>query len=239
MKSFSTILLCIFTLTKSYGQRPFIFKSDIGEQSVQVNGKAYLIDSIGVRIKTHYPLLDTLVFLTESANSKQPILCNFKPDSLYFISAACCGSLHLVEASQLINDSLKYWDYETDFDKIQNQLMVKPFISIRTIVKPKDTIYAWHADAACMTECNPITNKPWSLGVPPKCFYWSNITYVQFFKTNPLMPTHQDTDMEEFLGIKNIVELNHIAFILFDEEKFMITYDEKKNAVSINYDNTK
>lgn len=217
-------------------QRHFTLITSIGTQSVQVNGTIYQVDSNGIRIKTNYPQLDTLIFKSDVANVNDPILCNFKPDSTYAVSVACCGSLDLIKASRLNNDSLKYWDPETDLEKIHNQLMVKPFLSISTKQKTKDSIYAWHADAACNTEHKLISTKPWQLGIPPKCFYWSNITYLLFFKTNQQLPPHKKTDTEEFLGIDNIVVLKSIGFILFDEEKFMLTYDEKKNEVSITYE---
>lgn len=210
--------------------------SAVGSTVVKVNGKQYPIDSNGIKIKTNYPRFDTLFFLVDDPHFDRPVLCNFKPDTTYSVSGACCGSLDIVPASKLRNDSLEHWDIENDFDKIQNQLLDMPFISIRTLKKPKDSIYAWHADAACMTEHKTIDTKPWQLGVPPKCFYWSNITTIQFFKTDPAMAAHEPTALEDFLSIDNIVELAHLSFRLFDNQRFVIVYDERKNLPVLKYE---
>lgn len=204
--------------------------------AVKINGKEYHVDSIGTKIKTRYPKFDTLVFLANAPNINIPVICNFKPDSIYTVSVACCGSLDIIPASKFRNDSLYLWDFEKDFDKIQDQLMDKPFISIRTKNNPKDSIYAWHADAACITEHRLINSKLWQLGVPPKCFYWNNITTILLFKTDHSMPTHPKTDLEEFLSIDNIVKLTEVSFRLFDNERLVIIYDEKKNRAVLQYE---
>lgn len=230
--------LTFYFLTDTYccSQSDFTLNSVIGSTTVKINGIQYHVDSIGTKIKTNYPKFDTLFFLADAPNTNIPIICNFKPDTLYTISVACCGSLDIIPASKFKNDSLSLWDFEKDFDKIQNQLMDKPFISIRTLKNPKDSLYAWHADAACMTEHKLINSTLWRLGVPAKCFYWNNITTIQFYKTDYKMAKHEKTDLEEFLQTKNIVELTSISFRLFDNERFVITYDEKSNSVKIEYE---
>lgn len=230
--------MTIFFLTGTYcySQKKFTLKSPIGAMTVKINGKQYQVDRIGTKIKTNYPMFDTLVFLADAPNINRPIICNFKPDTVYNISGACCGSLDIIPASKFTNDSLSLWDFENDFDKIQNQLMDRPFISIRTLNNPKDSIYAWHADASCGTEHKIIHAELWRLGVPPKCFYWNNITTIQFFKTDKTIPKHETTDLEEFLSIDNIVELTDISFRLFDNERFVIVYDEKNNKVALQYE---
>lgn len=210
--------------------------SAIGSTTVKINGKQYHVDSIGTKIKTNYPMFDTLVFIEDAPNINRLIICNFKPDTIYTISHACCLSLDIIPASKFRNDSLFLWDSEKDFDKIQNQLMDKPFISIRTLKNPKESIYAWHADAACETEHKIIHVELWRLGVPQKCFYWSNITTIQFFKTDRTIPKHKTTDLEEFLSIDNIVELTDLSFRLFDDERFVIVYDEKNNKATLQYE---
>jgi hypothetical protein len=211
--------------------------SGIGKEIiVLVNGKQYTIDSSGTDIHTNHPKFDTLIFKTPSPGANEPILCNFKPDSIYTVSIACCGSLDIIQKSKFEKDSLLFWDYDKDFEKIQNQLMDKPFISIKTKNNPKDSIYAWHADAACMTEHKLITTKLWRLVGPPKCYYWNNITTILFFTTNNKLPAHEETDLEEFLSIKNIVELTSISFRLFDNERFVLIFDEKNKSVKLEYE---
>lgn len=232
------LMLSIFLLNGMYcfSQKNFTLKSEIGSMAVKINGIQYQLDSIGTKINTKFPTFDTLVFLEDGSNSHTPIICNFKPDSAYTISFACCGSLDVFPTSKQKNDSLSLWNYDTDFYKIQNELMDQPFISIKTLNHPKDSIYAWHADAACETEHRIINKTLWKLGIPPKCFFWSNITYIQFFKTDHTIPKHKKTDLEEFLDIDNIVELTSISFRLFDDERFVIIYDEKKNQATLQYE---
>lgn len=232
------LILTIFYLNVTYcfSQKQFTLNSSIGSTTIKINGIQYQADSIGTKIKTNYPKFDTLVFLGDVPNINRPIICNFKPDTVYTISVACCGSLDIISVSKFKNDSLSIWDLEEDFDKIQNQLMDRPFISIRTKRNPKDSIYAWHADAACMTEHKIINSSLWRFGIPPKCFYWNNITTFQFFKTDDKLPKHEETDLEEFLQIKNIVELSSISFRLFDNERFVIIYDENSNNIKLEYE---
>jgi len=149
---------------------------------------------------------------------------------------ACCGSNDIIPTSKLHNDSLKYWDYEKDFDKIQNQVWDKPFISIRTKSSPQDSIYAWHADVACGTEHKVISTELWRLGVPPKCFYWNNITYIVFFKKSEGNRTLKEEQTSEFLGFKNIEILASISFRLFDNERFVIIFDEENKTVKLEYE---
>ncbi|MCL2132050.1 MAG: hypothetical protein FWH36_06330 [Lentimicrobiaceae bacterium] len=232
MKTVLLFLLFLITKTCCYSQDKFTLNSIVGLQTIQINGREYLIDSIEMKIKTNYPKFDTIVF---TSYNDVPIICNFKPDTVYSITGACCAELDIIPESKLKNDSAFTWD-EDDLDKIHNQFLDKPFISIRTKKNPKDSIYAWHADAACETEHRLINSSLWRLGVPPKCFYWSNITTIQFFKTDNKMPNHEKSDLEEFLGINNIIELTSISFRLFDNERFIIIYDKKKSIAKIIYE---
>jgi hypothetical protein len=236
MRLFLISAIILLAVSSRASQNQFLLTSPFGKQRVQVNGIKYLIDSIGTRIVTNYPKFDTLCFLSQGPRLIEPILCNFKPDSSYCIAPACCGSLDIIPMSKLVNDSLRFWKLETDLPKIQKQLMDKPYISIRTKPSPKDSVYAWHSDAACKTEYKLITDDLWRLGVPPKCFYWSNVTTIQFFKIDNSLPAHEVTDFEEFLGIKNIVELTSISFRLFDNERFVLIYDESINSVTLEYE---
>lgn len=230
------ILATILNASTLFSQSKFSLSSQVGHQTILLNGKKYSIDSIGTKIKTRYPKFDTLVFLRESDNSGIKIICNFKPDSSYCITYACCGSLDIIPKSKFKCDSLKYWDGEKDFDKIQNQFLDKPFLSIKTKEQPKDTIYAWHSDAACMTENKVINTDLWRLGVPPKCFYWSNITSILFFKTDARSKQKRNKDVEELLDKKNVVELATIYLRLFDNQRFILTFDEQKRTVKIAYE---
>tara|TARA_B100000780_G_scaffold259592_1_gene210754 strand:+ start:1942 stop:2616 length:675 start_codon:yes stop_codon:yes gene_type:complete len=218
-----------------YGQEQFELKSKIGLQNVSVNGVDYMVDSIGKKISTNYPEFDTLTFKSDSQNLDSPIICNFKPDTTYILSMACCGSFDIIPMSKYNCDSLKYWDFEKDFDKIQNQFMDKPFISIKTEGNSNDTIYAWHADAACETEHHVLGKELWRLGVPPKCFYWNNITAVVFFKKSTINNTPQEEETAKLLGFDNIEILTSITFRLFDDQRFVLILNEDTQNVKIKY----
>ncbi len=230
------ILAVISNLSALFSQNEFLLASQAGYQTILLNGKKYNIDSAGTKIKTKFPNFDTLTFLTETANSNVAVICNFKPDSCYFITFSCCASLDLIPKSKFKCDSLKHWDGEKDVEKLKNQLLDKPFISIRTRNVPKDSIYAWHSDAACITEHKLINTDLWRLGVPPKCFYWTNITPILFFKTDANSKQKRNKDVEEFLGKKSVIELATIYLRLFDNQKFILTFDEQKKSVQIAYE---
>ncbi len=236
MKQILLTLLIILFYSIGYSQQNFVLTSHVGIHKISINGIIYFTDSIGVKIPTNYPIFDTLIFKAEFPGSNSPIICNFKPDTIYTISMACCGSRDIIPLSKFENDSLKYWDLEKDFDKIQNQFMDKPFISIRTRKKPQDSIYAWHADAACRTEHNLISTDLWKLGVPPKCFYWNNITSIVFFKKSKINETIQEKHSGEFLGFDNIKILSNISFRLFDNERFVLIFDYENKAVKLEYE---
>jgi len=235
MKTILFLLIFLITSAYCYSQNKFTLNSVAGLQTIQINGKQYSIDSIGIKIKTNYPKFDTIVFISLY---NIPILCNFKPDSIYSIIGACCAELDIVPTSKLSNDSLYIWDIEIegDYERIQSHLMDKPFISIRTKKNPKDNIYAWQETFTCMPQYKLINSNLWSIDTSPRSFYWSNIMTIQFFKTDNKMPSHQETELETFLGIKNIVELSSISFRLFDDERFIITFDEKNMHTELTYE---
>jgi hypothetical protein len=230
------IVFSILNCSTLFSQKKFHIESQVETQTILVNGKKYRIDNIGTKISTRFPNFDTLVFQTESANSKMQLVCNFKPDSSYVITYACCGSLDIIPKSKFNCDSLKYWTVENDFGEIQNNFLDKPYLSIRTKKAPKDSVYAWHADAACITQHQLIGTDLWKLGVPPKCFYWSNITAILFFKTDAKSNQNRSQYVEEFLDKKNVIELATIHLRLFDNQKFILTFDEDNNTVKLTYE---
>ncbi len=229
-------VILIFITVATQAQNQFTLKSRVGSMQVRVNGQEYFVDSIGTQINTQYPGFDTLIFLAEGPNSEEPVFCNFKPDSVYAVSLACCGSLDLFPASRFEYDSLFLWDYREDFGRIQNHLMDRPFLSIRTKHPPTDSLYAWHADASCITEYKMIDTATWQLGVPPKCFYWTNITYIRFFKQDERLASKEESHTGELLDIPNVVELSSIAIRLFDNERFVIVYNERTNQITLEYE---
>lgn len=229
-------LIAVINISALFSQKKFLLLSHAGIRDVLINGKKYKIERTGISIKTLYPKFDTLSFLSGAANQNDKIICNFKPDSSYVISGACCGSLDIIPQSRFNCDSLKYWDGEKDFEKIQNLFLDKPYLSVRTRKPPADSLYAWHADAACVTAHSLIDTSLWKLGIPPKCFYWNNITPILFFKTDALSQQKRNDDVAEFLDKKNVIELTTIYLRLFDNQKFILTFDEETRSVKLSYD---
>lgn len=217
------------------GQKPFRIASATGPQMIKLNGQKYRVDSTGIMLHTQFSRFDTLSFCGENPNVNDPILCNFKPDSSYTIIQACCGSLDIVSSAKW---KLLEWNGEYDENYLlqtQLQLMDRPYLFIKTKRPPKDSLYAWHNDPACETSHHLIHTDPWPLGVPPKCYYWSNITYITFFKTDSKSTEERNNTLEEFLGLENVVELGHVGLRLFDDQKFLLTFDERKRAIRVGY----
>lgn len=238
MKSTLLLVLVLMLSEICTGEKMFYIACSVEKTEITVNGIKYSIDSTGSKIPTNFPKFDTLVFVAEFPERpgfNRSIICNFRPDSSYTIQEACCRSFDIIPSSKLKNDSLNIWDYDEDFNKIQNQLMDKPFISIRTVHPPKDSIFAWHADISCFSENRHVDTTLWELGVPIKCYFWNNITTIVFYKTDDNLPDHEETVMEEFLGKDNIVELKEITFRLFDNERYVMTFDEESNTIKLEY----
>jgi hypothetical protein len=230
MKRVFAIAWILFAAINCCAQKQFTLSSGVGNTTISINGKNYQLDSASAEIPTHYPRFDTLIFRDRE---NTPILCNFKPDSSYIVIGACCGSFDIVNTSKLRNDSLQYWSPFENIEKIHTALMDKPFISIRTKVAPTDSIYAFHEDAACNGKYKRIDTTLWRPGVPPKCVYWTNVTTITFVAQKK---EEVDTDLEEFLGLSSAARLCSVSFRLFDDERFLLIYDEHKNSVELTYE---
>jgi len=234
MKRFFLVLILILIVTFCYSKNKFNLSSSVGEQKILINGNEILIDSLEKNICTNYPKFDTLVFISEVSNSNEKIICNFKPDSSYTITYACCESLDIIPNYKLKNGDLNISSSEQNTEKIQETLIDKPYILIKT-KKTRNNLYVWIADVSCDNEYKEIKSGFCDLGVPKKCLYWSNVTTIMFFKTDKKLLKHDKTYLEEFLNLNNIVELASISYRLFDDERFIIYFDEKSNKAEIKY----
>jgi len=129
-------------------------------------------------------------------------------------------------------------------ETIQYALMDMPSITFKIKTgNKKDSIYAWYQDHACFPSFKWIDEKGWDYGSPVKCFYWSNISAFTFFKSK----ADYSKDLNEFGIIEDIFpedqegyeHLGTIYVRLFDDEKFMITYDVKKKRIKLAYNKGK
>ena len=238
-----TKLIIVFIIslpTFLVGQNNFNLNSEVGDSLwVEVNGQKFCLTKEEINIRTHYPQFDTLRFISEASNSNDKIICNFKPDSSYSIAGACCASLDIIPSSKLKNDSLKIWfeEYETNFPKIQKLLLDKPFVSMKIGTENSETIYGWYVDLACFPQFKRLSTEKWEYGVPQKCFYWNNISPFIFFKSSVNYESNENGVVEDIYPENEEIEiLAEIQVRLFDNERFILTYDPETKKVKLEYE---
>lgn len=247
MKKVLLILFVGVLAHVGFGQKHFKIKSSVNKPiEIKVNGKVYTIDSTYQEIETHYPEFDSLILTWEKRNTtKDPIICNFKPDSTYSIYHSCCASLDIYPTSEVEHDSIKNWDFEEDFDKIQSLMLDHPKFTFTTNGELNDSIYAWYVDYACMPSFNLVDKKGWDYGSPIKCYYWTNISSFRFFNIQKDFSKFQDengivNDVYPDNELSNTYKLlGQISVRLFDNKSYIINYDIKTNKVSLYYDKLK
>ncbi len=245
MKYLIALLLSGF-LTYGFSQKTFKVNSNAGRKiSIKINGHEYnTIDSSYRTITTASSVFDTLQISGGANSYETKILCDFKHDSSYTFILACCGSIDIVPSWKLSYDSLKIWseqmdtNYEAAHFKFQSWFMDHPKITFR--IKngsAKDSIYAWYSDHACFPSFKLIDENGWKYGSPIKCYYWSNISFFEFFKTKAIYD-------EKFIN-QGIIEdhfpdysekLGVIATRLFDDGWYSITYDLKTRQIILTQD---
>lgn len=231
-------LIIVFGSAISYGQKTFTLQSSIGDGfPVEINGRTYTVNSDELRINTNYPDFDTLAFLNEGPDHSRKVLCNFKPDSSYSLTVACCGSLDIAPAYKLQIDQLLFWDDEKDDGKIQALLLDRPHISLQLTREPDRPVYGWYADMACFTRYKQLTTDKWEYGTPEKCFYWSNVSTFLFFESENACPDgwNQQGECEEYPD-ESITVLGSVTYRLFDNERFILSYDPMLKKVSLAYE---
>lgn len=222
----------LFLPAGAFGQS-FYLQSAVGSDlPVRINGAVYVLDSSYTSVPTYYPLFDTLTFVHEGTDEAFSVLCNFHPDSSYTVIHACCGSLDLVTSRKACDKRLREWseNYDTESDKIQQVLMDRPSFILQLENGTKaDSIYGWYSDHACFPQFRLLDNTGWAYGEAIKCFYWSNISYFEFFKSS--------ADYRSFMNEAGIVEdvypdfpdtvehLGHVAVRLFDDAWYVVSYD--------------
>lgn len=212
----------------------FRINSEMGSQRVCINQQWYGIDSNFQEIPTLSGDFDRV----QNSERPLPIYCNFEPDSSYTLSLACCGSMDIYPSWKLQSDSLKHWDYEEDFDKIQSLLLDRPQFTLRLEnPNPADTIYGWNADYACFTKFNRLNENGWFLGSPEKCFYWTNIACIQFLKSDLDFSSQWNAEehcYEDFPGEPDQMELLETILVrIFDDASYIISYDVLKGTATI------
>lgn len=238
MKTIIYLFILFLASDFCYAQHHFKINSVVGDSVfIKINGDSLNLNSEYKLAQTNFPKFDTLLFLNNGAIYKE-IICNFKPDTNYSVSRACCSSLDIIPSSKLKNDSLQLWDYEEDLSKIQNVLMDRPFISMKIVNCSNDTIYGWYVDLACFAEIKKLEEQKWDYGVPMKCFYWTNISTFLFFKSkiDYVSQYNENGIYENYPEYEDIKILGDISVRLFDNESFILTFDCETNKVSIEYD---
>ena len=59
---------------------------------------------------------------------------------------------------------------------------------------------------------------------------------ISFIKQDNTRTNHQKTDLEEFLEKDNLTELAKIYFRLFDDQRFILIFDEENKSIEIKYE---
>ncbi|MBX2947734.1 MAG: hypothetical protein KF704_00530 [Crocinitomicaceae bacterium] len=236
MKAISYLIIILSTAL-SYGQKTFTIQSAIGDGfPVEINGRTYRINSTEIHISTNYPNFDTLAFLNEGPDQFMKVLCNFKPDSNYSLTVACCGSMDIVPTHKLQTDKLLFWDNEEDHEEVQALLMDKPHISLQLTQASEQPVYGWYADMACFTRYKQLTTTKWEYGTPEKCFYWNNVSTFLFFESENTCPDGWNEQGEcEAYPDEAITVLGSVTYRLFDNERVVISYDPVSKKISLAY----
>lgn len=229
----------LFISLHGIAQTTFRLASSWSEHEITVNGQVYTIDSVGITIETHYPGFDTLVL---PFSSNIPILCNFKPNREYLIVPACCATLDVVpkeKEQQLVQSGGWLEDDYEDMSRIQDYLMDQPTFSVGLTRPASDSIFFWSADYACEPKIVPVTETPVNYGSVYKCFYWSNITFLQFYSSFEPREFMTGTDGLRYDYLPNFEEIEDrgtIAVRLFDDHHFNVELNSETCEIYLRYD---
>ena len=242
MRKISYLLLFLLISFIGVGQNSFKINSPLADTVyISINGTKYLVDSNFQTIQTNFPDFDTLVFIDNGARS---IIANFKSDSLYSIFYACCANYDIVPAPRLEKLLRMNWDYEENFNEIQELMLDKPRISFKVKNQTDvDFVYAWYVDYACFPRFKLIDDVGWNYGTPEKCFYWSNISSFEFFTTYAYLEDIKDENgvVHDYFPVEydDFKSLNSIHTRLFDNNEYLIEYDLNTGAIKLDYFNPK
>lgn len=231
-------LIIVFSAATSYCQKTFTIQSAIGEPfPVTINGTKYNLNNTETIVQTNYPGFDTLLFPGIVLDDDFKVICNFKPDSGYSLINACCGIMDIVPTRKLQSDKLLFWDNEESYEEMQALLLDRSQISLRLTQASERPVYGWYADRACFTRYKQLTTTKWEYGTPNKCFYWNNVSTFLFFESENACPDelNQQGECEEYPD-ETITVLGSVTYRLFDNERFILSYDPLSKKVSLAYD---
>lgn len=237
-----SVILLLPALT--FGQKQFKIKSATGRSvTIKINSDTISFDSTYVTINTNYPAFDTFSFLAGGPNGPFPSICNFKADSAYSVIYACCGSLDIVPSWKMNVLKKNDWDYVDN--EYQEMLMDRPKFTLKvTNAKSQDSIYGWYSDAACFPVFKLLSEKGWYYGSAIKCYYWNNFSDFVFFTSdgNYSNDLNENCEIEDVYAYPNeseednIQNLGRICVRLFDNDRYIITYDAESGEVKLEED---
>lgn len=233
MKFYYFLCFVSFSYLQGFAQDSFRINSTINHSiPLKINGKAYTIGKDFTEIAVSNEAFYELVFLNRKSDSSKITLCNFKPNTDYSIIIACCATLDIVPSSK-INDQLKSWwnnDTDDNFYEIQNHLLDKPELYFDILNLDHDFIYGWNMDWSCTPEIVKLTGGLQHYGVPIKCYYWTNMNTVSFFKASKEAFNFGEDMLPDY---EKIEVLKHINFRIFDNNSYVITYNMRLDTISI------
>ncbi len=229
--------------------------SGLEKMEIVINGNSYFIDTLyNTIILPQEHQFDTL----EINPGGIKVLCNFENDSSYTLIGACCASTDIVpswkcpdstiENIEELSDEAFYEQHEAN----KQHMMDRPQITFKIENgSSKDSIYAWYADHASFPSFKLIDEEGWQYGSPIKGFYWSNISFFEFFKSTrdfkALNTKHPDGTIHWMMNEQGIVEdvypdydqdesLGTIATRLFGNNHYTITYDLLTKQITLTKD---
>lgn len=237
-----TLLIASFFLffcANGQNELAFELTSSWKFHQIVLNGDTVLIDSNRASLQTNYPVFDTLFM-----DGRGPILCNFKPDSSYTLILACCGTVDIVQTYKW-----ESWKQVVDAhpDSIFEVLDAYPYlvdlpeISMQLTSNVPDTIYGWYADYACFPTLKRMVSDHAAKIPIVKCYYWTNISTFEFFKSQEdyLKLADEAGEIEDaFREVGAWSEevdplLGSLTVRLFDGGHYLITYDPKSGAMKL------
>jgi len=253
------LILCALCFSPGYSQeKTFIIKTprDLGGRKVQfpddsipndtairfykvwINGTRIFPDSIGQKVKTHYPDLDTILY------GGSEVLSRFKPDEKYVFVEACCLTIDILPAEKgdPYNKGMHTGDFdEAKFDSLR-ALYYDDHVGVRfkPAAKNGPEYFAYFCEDSGWPYILVLQNvKKKQFYFPQKGWFRSNITTVGFgvlndsirMKAPDSLWQNKPDSVEDVYLMGQFMDAS-ITYRFFHDEKIELEYDaDRKRAI--------
>lgn len=244
------LFLIVFTIISSqlFSQFTIFFDESLfscakkNNYKWSVNGKTFKVSKFGIKLKTNYPLTDTIYF-TSNRDSFN-IITRFKPKENYVFMIGCCAEGFEIYPKDDFEE-VKNWRYKeltkAELDSIveQDSMHLEDF-EIKVQLKNKfnsDSLFIFYGNhMAPLLYCYPLENNtesPGLLGVHPYLSPQYSTLYLfhpdwnpkdVFYDKNVARP---DALPDEVLYEENILVIHR------EKWKFIFNYNTKKAEIQI------